>query len=366
MSKLKQNLATSHSELAKEWHPTKNGSLTPQDVSYGSHKKVWWICSKGHEWISEIKHRTSGSGCPYCSGRFPKKGINDLATVNPKLASEWHPTKNGDLTPEQISFASNRKVWWRCALGHEWQAVVHGRSYGRGCPVCGGKQAETGSNDLQTLHPNLATQWHPVRNGELKPEKVGQWSTKNVWWQCSKGHEWNARIASRVLGSGCPYCSGRRALQGINDLATLNPQLASEWHPTKNGELTASQVTLQSSKKVWWICSKGHEWYAMVSSRSALGSGCAVCNGKQVQSGINDLAHLRPNIAAQWHPTRNGELTPQNVTQYSNKKVWWICSQGHEWESRIDARSRGYDCPVCALLRRRRKKSEASKLQKIK
>ena len=115
------NLAVCNPQLAKEWHPTKNGSLTPKDVTPHSHKTVWWKCSKNKKhpsWPATINHRSNSKGCPYCAGRKVCKD-NCLQTVNPKLAKEWHPTKNGDLTPKDVTAHSGKTVWWKCKEGHE-------------------------------------------------------------------------------------------------------------------------------------------------------------------------------------------------------------------------------------------------------
>jgi hypothetical protein len=101
-----------------------------------SHKKVWWKCSKGHEWQAIIKDRNSGKGCPYCSGKKVLKGYNDLQSVNPILAKEWNYDKNDGLTPADVTPNSGKKVWWKCSKGHEWQATIYHRNNGRGCPVC--------------------------------------------------------------------------------------------------------------------------------------------------------------------------------------------------------------------------------------
>lgn len=117
------DLATVLPELAAEWHPTKNGRLTPQDVTAGSSKMVWWLLPYDDpntgkhfdfEWYTMVAHRKNGCGCPYLSNKNPKVwiGFNDLATTDPELAAEWHPTKNGDLSPQQVSSNSNKKVWW--------------------------------------------------------------------------------------------------------------------------------------------------------------------------------------------------------------------------------------------------------------
>ena len=100
-------------------------------------RNIWWICEKGHEWETEIVNRTTAkTGCPYCLGKKVLSGFNDLLTTNPKLASEWHPTKNADLLPTMASSGSHKKVWWICKNGHEWQAEIANRNAGNGCPVC--------------------------------------------------------------------------------------------------------------------------------------------------------------------------------------------------------------------------------------
>ena len=130
------DLQTVNPTLVKEWNYEKNNEVTPADVMPNSDKKVWWKCSKGHEWQARIQHRNNGIGCPYCSGRFAVKGENDLQTVNPTLAKEWHFEKNNGLTPADVTPNSHRKVWWKCSKGHEWQAIIANRNKGIGCPVC--------------------------------------------------------------------------------------------------------------------------------------------------------------------------------------------------------------------------------------
>lgn len=291
----KTDLATLFPHLGKEWHPTKNAPLTPEQVMPGSHRMVWWICKKGHEWRAVVKSRVSGCGCPVCANRSVRRGDNDLASTYPDLARQWHPTKNGALTPNNVTSGSSRRVWWRCEKGHEWQATVASRvSAGVGCPVCAGKVIVSGDNDLRTNAPEIAAQWHPTKNGALTPEEVSPCSNRKVWWQCERGHEYQAMIAARtVKGSGCPYCAGKRVLPGFNDLATLVPTLAAQWHPTLNGTLTPDQVTPGSHRKVWWQCPEGHIWKAVIYSRSGGGkSGCPVCTGriKQRRRKSNDPA----------------------------------------------------------------------------
>ena len=122
--------------MAGEWNYEKNGNLKPEGVSANSSKKVWWKCNKGHEWQAAVYSRSNGTGCPFCSGNRVLKGYNDLQTVNPTLAIEWNYEKNNGLTPADVTAGSDKKVWWKCSKGHEWQTSVGHRTRGRSCPRC--------------------------------------------------------------------------------------------------------------------------------------------------------------------------------------------------------------------------------------
>ena len=256
----------------------------------GSHQKVWWVCSKGHEWQADIVSRVYGGGCPYCSNHKVLVGYNDLLTTNFDIATEWHPYKNGNLSPSDFTSGSNKKVWWKCSLGHEWQTKIIQRSNGSGCPYCSGLYVTEGKNDLVTTHPDLSKEWNYEKNKGLKdkygrdvstPNKVSAGSEIKVWWKCVYGHEWQATVMDRKIGCGCPYCSGRRVLVGFNDLMTTNPEIASEWNYEKNNDLTPKDVVAGSNKKVWWKCSKGHEWKTTISHRTLKTNAtrCPYCYG---------------------------------------------------------------------------------------
>lgn len=277
------DLATLFPHLAAQWDQERNGDLTPDQVLPGSHRKVWWQCPEGHRWQAFVKSRVGGAGCPVCQHRALSVGETDLAACFPALAAQWDQERNGDLTPQDVFPGTQRKVWWRCARGHVWQARVSSRAQnGAGCPVCTGRQILPGENDLATLFPAVAQAWHPDRNGSLTPARISPYSNRKVWWQCPRGHSYQAVVSARTAsGSGCPYCTGRRVLAGFNDLATLEPALAQEWHPTLNQGLTPDQVTSGSHKRVWWQCPAGHVWKAVVYSRArGKRCGCPVCAGK--------------------------------------------------------------------------------------
>ena len=480
------DLQTVNPTLAREWHYEKNNGLTPMDVMPNRNKKEWWKCSKGHEWQATTNSRNNGIGCPYCSGRFAIKGQNDLQTVNPTLAKEWHYEKNNGLTPTDVMPNSDKKVWWVCGKGHEWQASIGSRNRGNGCPFCHSEQNTSFPEyaivfylkkyGLETIHsykekgyeldvyipskkvaieydgylwhknktkqdlrknyncvkdgiilyrireglpslndssvdyvvqrnqedlsdilkkllseitetvidvdlkrdsiaienlreyaeketsflfsnPEAAREWNYEKNGNLKPEHFAANSHKKVWWKCKKGHEWQATIKDRNNGNGCPYCSSKIILKDFNDLQSTNPALVAEWNYEKNNGLTPVDVMPNSSKKVWWRCSKGHEWQARVADRNK-GRGCPYCANKKVLKGYNDLQTVNPTLAAEWNYEKNNGLTPMAVSPNSHAKVWWKCSKGHEWQAIIGNRNKGNGCPYCAGQRTYKDKND--------
>ena len=204
------NLAKSNSllrkypDLAREWGYEKNNMILPEQVSVGSHKKVWWKCKQGHEWEAEIKSRVNGEGCPYCANKKVLEGYNDLQTFFPELAKEWDYNKNKKI-PSQYTRFSNKKVWWRCKQGHEWEAVISKRTLGRGCPYCSNRRILKGYNDLQTKFPLVAERWDSQKNG-IEANQVFPFSNKKAWWKCSCGCEWEAVINYMSRKNICPRC----------------------------------------------------------------------------------------------------------------------------------------------------------------
>jgi hypothetical protein len=264
------SFSVQYPELAKEWHPTRNGKLKPSQVMRASSKHVWWLCSAcQHEWKAAVADRTFlQSGCPACyearmvyarerphrsikpqmvlnsdSKKFSRSWyektwhrFKSLAKSHPKLAKQWHPTKNGEWKPEDFSSGSDAIAWWQCKKGpdHKWQAAIYSRT-GRnhGCPFCTNRRVSV-TNSLLTLYPKVAKEWHPKRNGKLKPADVTAFSNDKVWWQCLLygDHEWETKISSRTKGSGCPYCSHSK-VSSLNCLKEAFPYIAAQLHPTK-------------------------------------------------------------------------------------------------------------------------------------
>ena len=205
----KNNLAVKFPDLLKEWDWNRNNIL-PTQITYGSTKKVWWKCSQHHVYETTVNNRTNmNSGCPYCAGQ--KVSIeHSLALKFPEIAMEWNFTKNGELKPTDVTYGSEKKVWWICSKGHEWDALIYSRTgkQKQGCPFCTNRKVSD-SNSLLVCFPEIAKEWDFIKNN-IPSDEVVYGSAKLYWWKCLKNsnHEWQSSINNRTKpnGNGCPYC----------------------------------------------------------------------------------------------------------------------------------------------------------------
>jgi hypothetical protein len=361
-------LIKKYPEIANLFDVSLNPDVDVKKLTFGSTKKVWWKCKMGpdHIWRASPNsltgRKSSGNGCPFCRG-FKVSVTNSLKSLFPEVAALWHPTKNADQTPANLTASSGKKVWWMCPKGpdHDFQSSPATmtrkqtiNSAHKGCGFCSGQKASV-TNSLKTLYPEISEQWHPTKNEGLTSAGVSAGSNKKVWWKCSKGsdHEWKMSVYHRTGSKqGCPFCSGRRP-SVTNSLATLHPDLASEWDVTLNGNVTPEDVTAGSRVKRFWKCLRGpdHEWEATPNNRTSNKSGCPFCDGKRV-SVTNSLATLYPELASEWHSELNGGVSPEEVTAGSKQKVFWICPKGHlPYSASLEKRTRnkgdGTGCPDC-------------------
>lgn len=355
------SLAEHSPELLKEWDYSKNEGINPETLSYGSKTKVWWVCSKDnrHSWQASIDKRTADRGCPLCRNLLVVQGINDFATLHPSLGEEIDEESPLFVPGKFYSIGSDKRLGWRCGLGHTWEATVRNRVGGQGCPTCAGKRVLPGFNDFATRFPNLLPEISKNKNSDFDPTQVFPSNAKSIWWECSQGHEWQASINSRAISSsGCPYCRAetwsrkRRGVKAIfvpgkDDLATRYPSLAQEWNFDLNERLTPADVRSSDKTLVWWDCPKGHAYQNSTWNR-VIGSKCTICAGKKVVAGINDFASRNPELVGQFDIERNEGITPYEITAKSLKKYWWKCAEGHSFFASPAVRTKGNGCPVCA------------------
>lgn len=340
------DLVTTHPNLCKEWDYEKN-DVRPNDISKGSRKKIWWLCSNLHSYQSNITDRISGDACPYCSGRRVIKGQTDLATNYPNLIIEWNHEKN-IINPDDVSCYSSKIVWWKCSLGHSYKtSIIKRTSRGHGCPYCSNHRILQGFNDLATTHKGLCKEWDYSKN-EIKPTEIFKCSNLCAWWVCPKNHSYKMSVSSRTSkGNSCPYCSGQKVLKGYNDIATTNPEILTEWDYNKN-EIKPTEISRGSEKKIWWVCTEFHSYNSSVSNKIN-GCGCPYCAGKKVLKGFNDLMTTNPELCKEWDYEKNGNLTPYDISKGTHKKVWWKCANNHFFLMKVANRAcLGQGCPYCS------------------
>ncbi len=390
-------------DLVAEWDEKKNAPLTPKDVTCGSGKKVWWICNKGHSWQATINDRTSGSNCIYCTKQKPIIGENDLRTTNPELLKEWDKEKNGNLKPENFMAKSNKKVWWKCELGHSWQASISHRTAGTGCSHC---YSENGTSFPEQAICYYLSAIACVKNREkidnqeidiyLPEYKIGFEYDGSYYHDNSKSIE-KEKIKNKIISNNgitlyhikesnvnefnkskkiiyCIIDKDYKYIETIlfhiqeilnkkiknidivkdasniysqyiksvkqNNFSIYHPELLKEWNDEKNNELKPENFLIGSNKKVWWKCSKCHsEWQATINHR-VTGTGCPYCSGKIINE-TNNLKSKFPKIAKTWDYEKNNGLSPEKIYFRSRKKVWWKCSNCQK----------SFIAPICSRIR---------------
>ena len=294
--------------VENEWDYDKNNQnhIYPDKITCGSNVKAYWKCHKCNgSYRMSIQKKTNNAGCPYCSGHKVLQGFNDLMTTHHELIeSEWDWVKNDEqgLKPNELSKGSNRKASWLCEqYKHSYEMSVNHRTAGRQCPYCMNRKVLKGFNDLQSNYPDLInSEWDWTENDKksLKPDMLTKNSAIKAYWKCNKTkheHSYEMRIVDKTHGQSCPYCAGRKALAGFNDLETLYPDLAKEWYQPMNGNVTPSMITkgvnmirIQNPENPYetikvkpaWKCSKcGYIWRTTVTNRtlSKNSTGCPSC-----------------------------------------------------------------------------------------
>jgi very-short-patch-repair endonuclease len=271
---------------------------------------------------------------------FPFKG-RSLEDKFPALSAEWDICKNKNLTPNHFYPKSATTVWWKCSMGHEWQARISHRVSGSGCPICSGRVAGP-ENNLSVINTVLAKEWHYQKNNLLPFDYLPN-SGKKVWWKCINRHEWQATIASRNSnGTGCPFCSGNEIEE--SESIFCNKVIMSIWNFEKNNSINPKKLSKNSNKKVWWKCKKNHEWESIIANISK-GSGCPFCSGHK-PTYETSFGNKHPDLLKEWDYSKNN-FGPFDISCQSKKKVWWKCNDQHQWQTTVQNRTKGSRCPYC-------------------
>lgn len=332
--------------LRKYWSPGNEKAF--EEVSHSSSMKAEWVCDRGHKFKKFVFYVNKNSlVCPYCSGKLPIPGETDLLSTDPNIAEEW--SDQNTLKASEVSRNSSKTVRWSCkSHGHEWTERIDKRAIKNyGCPFCSGQRVLPGFNDLASRYPSIAEEWSP--ENEMTPEEVTYGSSKtSIYWVCrtDSRHTWKASPNSRTnMGTGCPICTNKKAVPGVNDLTTTDPGVARAWSPLNPRQ--PSSVTSGSDYKAIWDCDVcGGSWECrvyLINSRK-----CPYCSGQELLQGFNDLKTVHPDLSEEWSEVNS--LSPSEVKSNSSIVAEWVCSTNndHTWTARVWDRVRGSNCPKCS------------------
>lgn len=355
---LKKNGSITDPLLLQEWNYARNLLLTPKDFTPASNKYVWWKCSKcGYEWRAKISNRSVlKRGCPACKNLAVIKGKNDLATTHPLLAKEWHPTKNLPLTPYNVPYGTRKKVWWICPKGHEYQASILHRSHGTNCPIC--------NNGRQTSFHEQAI-FHYVK--QIFPDAINRY--KDIFKNGMELDIYIPSIKTAVEYDGIFYHKQNKLKREM-----LKYEICQQHNikliRIKEADITKNKDSGSTADLVYHIPGLGNTKEALNKAISVLLFKLISTFSSKYHIPINinterdkykireymtdlkknSLADLRHDLAKEWHPTKNGHITPNMVSLGASRKVWWLCSVcRHEWEATISHRANGTGCPKCSI-----------------
>lgn len=278
---------------------------------------------------------------------------------HPILSLMW--MENNRLPSSKVPLYSREKAWWECQICHyqfERGVVYQARQNGQ-CPRCL-LSKQNKAKHLGLTHPEVAKTLIHEKNKGWEAIHLTASSNRKLWWRCPTCHRpFETRVSERIKTNRCAYCA-RRKVSTLNALASNNPELAKEWHPTLNGDVHPHEVAVNSNRVFWWKCSYcGHSWKSACKTRNLQQTKCPACEKKRrstlefyLQKNQEKSLFARcPEISQQWHPFKNQPLQPSEIGPYTQKKVWWHCEAcGHDWLESVIKRTRtikGRACPSC-------------------
>ena len=284
----------------------------------------------------------------------------NISLLADKLQKQWHEKLNVHFGHVLIKPYSNRKVWWSCdqcpeGLPHIWEAFLHSRSQGAGCPFCSGV-AVCQHNTLARKAPEVALLWDAKKNHPMSSDQVTVSSNMKAHWKCCVClYEWQTAVCSKVRGkSGCPKCAkanaGRKAdgtRQKHPTFAAAEHALLQQWDNGKNRENgnLPDNTTLRSSKLIWWQChacpkGKVHSWQACPNNRTLAKkpSGCPYCAGQKLCE-CNSLETVCPDIAADFDVEENG-ISASEVTSGAGTKYSWLSDKPEAKKRSVQGRTK--------------------------
>lgn len=321
--------------LRKEWSK-KNNIPVHLALSHIDTKKYWWNCSicQGEYLCSIPIRREVIDSCPYCNDEQPLKGYNTISDIHPELTSYWSSKNTQKIDEITLSEAKNKKYFWLCdccnlefneklSIVLDKFSNINNRELKKICPYCN-KKIPKPEESLGYKKPFLKSEWLENINGDIY--NVFSNSNDIIEWICRKCHRnYKAKISNRAEDDKCcPYCSNRKLIKGINDLATTHPHLIKEWSSLNDRQL--SYLTNKSSYKAWWNCSVCSNTYQQVVSQKFTSKiSCPYCRKAKILKGFNDLPTTHPWLLKEWSTSNDRDFS--SLMCNSNYRAWWKCSE---------------------------------------
>ena len=357
--------------LLGEWNWERNDKLgiKPSDVLLGSSIKVWWKCSKNHQWEAKVNNRSNGRGCPFCSNKRVSKGYNDLCTTHPNIAKEWDYSKN-EKKPYEVSYGYGKKVWWICDEGHSYEATVNHRTgkNGTGCPICyQGRQTSFAEQALyyyiRQIYPNAINRYKDIFDNGMELDIFIPSINLGIEYDGEAWHkEYNFKRELRkykICQNNNIKLIRLKEKRYKNDFLTADTILhIDEMYKKENLYKAILHVVSEIDPKTnKWTRKRFDQWYSDLE-----------INIEKDENDIRkymttipnqSLQYLHPKIAMEWNYHKNKHIKPNMVTPGSDIKVWWICPEcNNEYYSSISHRVSGTGCPECGKLKSAVKRSK--------
>ena len=345
------SLLKSHPKIAEEWDYDANAPLTPDQVTSGSGKRVWWICKRGidHKWITAI-HNRRRTGCPFCSNRRVSV-TNSLQNLFPDVAAEWHEEKNGELKPSEVVFGSNKKVWWKCANGHEWQTAINKRTgENTGCPKC--------SNQSSTQEIRILTELAYFYSDVRSRHKIDNLEIDVFLPSLNLGVEYDGYFYHQKRES-----ADRKKTEKLTQLGVK--VLRVRQYPLKkilDTDLVLERKNLEKSD-LDLLVSQIHRYFDRELALEEYLTKQSFVNDGDYRTYLSyfpnpfpehSLSETHPHLTEDWHYEKNAPLKPENFSKGSEEVVWWKCPKNseHAYQAKIYSRvnNSGTGCPYCRGL----------------
>lgn len=349
-----------HTALMAQWDYKQNNriGLDPHELTTGSGLAAFWVCPLGHTWTATINSRNRGNGCPYCAGKRAWPGFNDFESKYPELVKEWHPTKNGNLLPSQVTYGSGIKVWWQCKRNHEYEACPRDRARGSGCPICAAA--------LKTSFPEQAIYYYIKK---CFPDALSRYT--DIFDDKMELDVYIPSIKVGIEYDGSVYHTKASLLKDNRKY------MICQEHGIK---LVRVYETSPSAK--WLNCDRkievpnGQRKYldSVISQLCfKLGRPTDVNIERDRFEILEYLQYMEatleeqfPEVSSEWDYEANYPLAPGNFPPFSNVRASWICKYcGRKWTTMICTRTARGDhagCKYCTS-KESRKKQIANKIK---